>query len=419
MIKKVCVILLLLCLFCNNFYAQKQNDSVPENVKTGWSFLPIPMFSYTSGVGLALGLNMQLYNYGDGKIYPNLYNLILIQGEYITSKAGSGRVFFYSGKFLKHFEFVADVGYFVENNAQFRGFNGFMSNLNQEAQYYAFSRNYFAGFLELYKPLPNNLKIVGGVEMFSYNIKQKQEKTLFGDYIAENIINENEINGGNNLYFKVGLIYDSRDIQKAPKKGIYSFVSLLYSPDFFDKRDLSHLTLSMQHSHFVNLWKNKLQFAYKLAYQGVIAGDCPFYLLPRMHSFNQSRPNVEGVGGPFTVRGTNLVRMVGNSVFYTNIELRYYPFNFRLWIWDVELGLNPFFDAGMVVKQYHSDEMLSALQNGRTDIVSDAKESLHCTYGIGGKIILNRTTVLSAEFGFPIDKRDGKFGMFFGVDFIF
>ncbi|MDR2084259.1 MAG: outer membrane protein assembly factor [Bacteroidales bacterium] len=416
------LILLFSCLLSNNIFPNnvQKNDSVNENIKTGWSFLPIPMFSYTSGVGLTFGLNMQMYNYGDGKIYPNLYNLILVQGEYVTSNAGSGRVFFYSGKFLKYFEFVADAGYFVEKNYQFRGFNGFMSVLGNESSYYTFSRNHFAGFLELYKPVYKDLKIAAGIEMFSFDIKPKEGESLFADYVSEGIIDENQINGGNNMYFKLGLIYDSRDVKKVPSKGMYSFASIMYSPDFFDKRNLSHLIFTAQHSHFINLWKRKLQFAYRLVYQGVIAGDCPFYLLPRMHSFNQSRSNVEGVGGAYTVRGIDLVRIVGNSVFYSNFEFRYTPFSFRLWIWDVDLCVNLFFDMGLAVSPYHKEQMFNALENGRSDIIYNTNnDAIHSSYGIGGKIILNKTTVLSGEIGFPVDKRDREFGVFFGVDFLF
>ena len=419
--KKAYIILILLftlskCLFAND---KESNDSIAENVKTGWSLMPLPMFSYASNAGLSLGLNLQLYNYGDGKIYPNLYNLILIQGEYNTTNSGNGRVYFYSSKFLKHFEFVADVGYFVEKNAQFRGFNGFMSKTNEPLKDYMFTRNLFAGYLELYKPIYKNLKVAVGVEMFSFVNESKSENSLLGDYISEKIINENEAGGGNNIYFKAGLIYDSRDIKAIPSKGFYSYVALMYSPDIFDGRNLSHLLLSVQHCQYIDIWKGKFQFAYRLGYQSIIAGDCPYYLLPRIHSFNLQRPNLEGVGGAFTVRGMGLARIVGNDMFFSNFEFRFSLINFKLWVWDVELGLNPFFDAGMVTRPYHKEQMLNALENGRGDIISPDKEFIHCSYGIGGKIILNKTTVLSGEIGFPIDKRDGKFGMFFGVDFIF
>jgi len=76
------------------------------------------------------------------------------------------------------------------------------------------------------------------------------------------------------------------------------------------------------------LLKNKLLFAYRIGYQGMITGNIPFYMqsVP-ITSFSHST-TLEGLGGAITIRGIQRNREVNNGMAYLNSELKWKAFYF-------------------------------------------------------------------------------------------
>ena len=58
----------------------------------------------------------------------------------------------------------------------------------------------------------------------------------------------------------------------------------------------------------------------------------------------------EGLGGSSTLRGVLKNRVIGDGFIYGNVELRWKPIYFKLFNQDCYLGLNAFYDFGMVTK---------------------------------------------------------------------
>ena len=63
--------------------------------------------------------------------------------------------------------------------------------------------------------------------------------------------------------------------------------------------------------------------------------------------------------------------------------------------------------------------MKNAASAGSRFIYDGQRERLHLSAGLGVKLIMNRNFVLGAEYGIPLDKRDGKSGLYLDLNYIF
>jgi hemolysin activation/secretion protein len=132
----------------------------------------------------------------------------------------------------------------------------------------------------------------------------------------------------------------------------------------------------------------------------------------------------EGLGGGNSVRGMMANRILANGFAFANVEFRFRVVNFDIGRQHFFIGLNPFFDLGMVTQPYsldelvalHTDGMYKTLQESMTaagakyeDYFSTNPKDIyrpHMTAGLGLKIGMNENFVLSADWGMPIDKQD-------------
>ena len=131
----------------------------------------------------------------------------------------------------------------------------------------------------------------------------------------------------------------------------------------------------------------------------------------------------EGLGGSVTMRGVNRNGVLGEGFAFANMELRWRIVGFKFINQNWQVGLNPFFDAGMVTQKFREDEMIYADMLNPSylrDLYSDDKESVHMAAGCGLKLIMNRNLIVSVDLGKALDKRDGeKLKPFIGFNYIF
>ncbi|HOM36372.1 MAG TPA: hypothetical protein P5538_02340 [Bacteroidales bacterium] len=99
--------------------------------------------------------------------------------------------------------------------------------------------------------------------------------TLFDDYVAWGIIKPEEVVGALHNGLKLGLVYDTRDNEPCPMKGIWTEVVLYnnYNKDFVFGR------LGFTHRQYFTIIPKNLSFAYRIGYQGVVYGNAPFYFI--------------------------------------------------------------------------------------------------------------------------------------------
>ena len=220
------------------------------------------------------------------------------------------------------------------------------------------------------------------------------------------------------------MMYDSRDHNSDPTKGIYAEATLVGAPDFIDRKGYSNLSYTFLWRQYIPVYKDKLTFAYRLGAQNRIAGQTPWYMINNLNTMFFQKMYTEGLGGSVTMRGVNRNGVLGEGFAFANMELRWRIVGFKFINQNWQVGLNPFFDAGIVTQKFREDEMIKAddmLTGGYLrDLYSGDKEGLHMAAGCGLKLIMNRNLIVSVDMGKALDKRDGeKLKTFIGFNYIF
>ena len=443
--KKHLLILLALLLSVSAFSQKK------EIIKKGWNFGPLPAISYDGDLGFQYGVTCDIFNYGDGSRYPRYNYKFNVEASRYTK--GSGVFRFYSDMpyVVKDTKLFFDVTYFYAKKYEFFGFNGFEASTFDPVSYaldlandsihnsgYHFiNRNQFRFVGSMQRPFLDvpNLYWTAGLAFYSTSISPIDtaklstldgRETLYENYVKADIIKADEAAGGNTTQFRLGMIYDSRDHNSDPTKGIYAEATLVGAPDFIDRKGYSNLSYTFLWRQYIPVYKDKLTFAYRLGAQNRIAGKTPWYMINNLNTMFFQKMYTEGLGGAVTMRGVNRNGVIGEGFAFANLEMRWRIIGFQFINQNWQVALNPFFDAGMVTQKFRETEMMNAdnggiiLHDNAFDSYSGENENIHMSAGCGLKLIMNRNLIVSAEMGRALDNRDGqKLKTFIGFNYIF
>lgn len=419
--KKTYVIIMALCIAAT---AEAQEN---KKTKTGWNFGPLPAVSYNSDLGFQYGALCDIFYYGDGSTFPHYMHKFNVEVSWYTKGSGTFHLFYDSKYLIRNTRLTFAATYMPNKMSGFYGFNGFSSPYDDGAgaAFYAMNRNMLRVLADFQGNITDRIGWAAGVSFWNYKTghvgldKYRDEVTLYDLYVGSGIIRPEEAAGGAQIEAKAGLVYDTRDHEAAPSRGIWAEAVLYGSPDIIERTDNAYLKLSAQFRHYVTLLENRLTFAYRLAYQGTLAGTAPYYIEQNIATLYLRQIRSEGLGGLNTVRGILLGRIVGDGYVWGNFELRCRLFDFRLFGQDWYAAVNPFFDAGMIVQPYRLEEMKAVSGSEAAPVYSGRKEKPHMSAGIGAKVVMNRNFIVSCEWGKPFDRQDGKSGMNIGLNYIF
>ncbi len=448
--KHLCVaLLLLISIAC---FSQTDTSKAPDKkgkIKTGWTFGALPAVAYDSDLGFKYGALVNFYNFGDGSTYPNYLQSIYLEVNRTTKGSGANQLFFDSEHLFKKrkIRVTSDLSYLTEQALNFYGFNGAAVNYNPlfedmesddyiSRMYYRLDRRMlrfttdFQGYI--YK---DRLRWLLGVAHFTNRIdnvdidKLNKGKSgdkllpdtalLYNKYSDWGIIPGKEADGGINNYLKAGFVYDTRDIEANPNRGMWTEILLLAAPEFLYNKENSFGKMVFIHRQYFTLFPGRLTFAYRLGYQGTLWGDAPFYMQSYLFSSYSQSIITEGLGGAKSLRGILRNRVVGDGVTYGNFEFRYKFLRTMFLKQNFYLALNTFLDAGMVVDPVKIDDSGLPASEVYSDYFKSDKDKLHTTYGIGLHAALNENFVLSVNFGIAADKQDGKTGLYIGTNWLF
>jgi outer membrane protein assembly factor BamA len=266
---------------------------------------------------------------------------------------------------------------------------------------------------------------VGSVDVERLNKGKDEEDRLpdttllFNEYINWGIIGENEKNGGNVPSLKFGFIYDTRDHEANPMKGIWTEALLFYSPPILGNTDYAYLKFAVTHRQYFTLIRDDLSFVYRLGYQGTLAGKVPFYMEPYMITSFAMVTTTDGLGGAKTLRGILRNRVVGDGIGYGNFEFRWKFYRTVLWKQNIYLAFNVFGDAGRVLVKKEIETPLLKPPEVPGNYFSPDSESWHLSGGAGFRIVLNKNFVVAFDYGKAFDNRDGKDGFYVGIGYLF
>ena len=445
--------LLLISFFSLTIIAQESDtvsSSKGEKVKTGFSLGGVPVVAYDSDIGFKYGALVNLYWYGDGSRYPQYDHSVYVEWSRTTKGNGINQITWESDKLIPGIRSLFEASYLTEKALDFYGFNGYQAvydldfeqeGLDQHGNanrlYYKHSRQLlrlkadFQGEIQGQK-----LRWLGGIAFYGNSIDSvdvdglnegKDEdllshNSLYGNYVEWGMIEGDQAKGGNHTILKGGLIYDTRDNEPNPFSGIWSEMQLHYAPSFLSNTDYSYARIVLTHRQYFTLIPEWMNLAYRVSYQGKIAGEMPFYMMPFMF---QSAPKLtrDGVGGSKTVRGVRRNRIVGDGFVFGNLELRGKILRTNVLNQNFHIALSAFADAGMVTQKYDFDSsgMPGALPPDLpSEIIDlDAKEVPHVGVGGGIHFILNHNFIVTVDYGMALKKEDGDTGLYINLNYLF
>ena len=128
----------------------------------------------------------------------------------------------------------------------------------------------------------------------------------------------------------------------------------------------------------------------------------------------------DGLGGAKNLRGILRNRVVGDGVAWGNIEARWRIVDFVVAKQNIYIGLNGFFDAGMVVQEVDIE------QDGVDPIAKDDyfdfsydPDKIHPSAGAGLRIGWNENFIIAVDYGFALDPKDGLNGLYIAFGNLF
>jgi outer membrane protein assembly factor BamA len=440
--KTTALLMIFFFMACISLNAQEEVKQ-KEKVKKGWSFGAIPVVAYDSDIGFKYGGLVNFYDYGDGSKYPKYDQSIYLEWSRTTKGSGINQLTFDSEKLIPGVRMLAEVSYLTEKALDFYGFNGYNGYYNasfedskdalyKSRMFYRMDRSMLRLKTDFIGKLPvDHLKWFGGIEFYNNKIdtvdinnlnKGKKEDLLpaiggglYGDFIKWGLIPANQVNGGNTTIFKLGAIYDTRDNEPNPMKGIWTELQFLAAPGFLSDAG-GYTRVALTHRQYFTLVPKTLNLVYRLSYQAKLSGEMPFYMLPFV--FN-STPQLtrDGLGGAKTMRGILRNRVVGEDFFYGNAEIRWKVLRTVVLNQNFYIALAGFADAGMVTSKYNLPVVADAA--AKAWLAKGAPERMHISYGAGIHFALNDNFIVTVDYGLAADKRDGDSGMYIGLNFLF
>ncbi|HTB32835.1 MAG TPA: DUF5982 domain-containing protein [Bacteroidia bacterium] len=405
---------------------KRLSDDDLKEKKEGWHVTGEPDLSSDPEHGFGAGAELQLFF--TGKRTDPFFAYTPYRSQIDVSA-------FYTSGGEKEFEFGWDIPYIFNSQYRFRGnctdetdpdhlFFGVTENTLKPLSYYPgndsskaivnnasfddYSNNQ-VGSIANYNAYQQEERSIGmtlerswiegkvrtlvGYELDWYNTTTPLDNnSLLHEEAMEGLVSGYGINRTGEAKF--GLIYDTRDLEDDPSNGSFSELTYQYSAAGLGS-NFNYSRIFFHYNYYQRLFPSifkKLVFAGRIGL-GYTAGNAPFYEYLDQWS---SEGDIDGLGGPATLRGYALGRFVAPVMALGNLELRY-----RFWevnFLEQHLGFYaiPFFDAGGV---WNTLNRISNLQNMRY------------SGGPGAQISWNEDTILRFDFGICAEGNQFYFGI--------
>ena len=442
-------ILVLLSIISFGLFAQEVTEKKADKVKTGWNVGGLPVVAYDTDLGFEYGVLVNLFNYGDGSIYPKYRHNVYAEVSRYTKGSGINRLFYDSKYLIPGFRVTSDLAYLTDKTYDFYGFNGYESVFNldwaddetddyRSRAFYKYDRKLTRFTTDIQRKMKDErFGWVAGVGLYNFQIdsvdidklnkgKSSGDKLpyvnggLYQRYIDWGIIDKDEKDGGFATYLKLGAVFDTRDNEPNPMKGIWTEAVLTYAPSFLGiGGKFEHTKLSITHRQYFTVVPERLSFVYRLGYQGTLWGTCPFDLQPNMTTLFLRGATNEGLGGAKSLRGIIRNRVIGDGIAYGNIELRWKFAKFYFIKQNFYLSFNTFIDAGQVVQPIKFEKNFAETGYTESDYFSNDDESIHPSWGAGLRIVMNQNFIIAIDHGRVFKKEDGTAGTYIGLNFLF
>ena len=419
-----------------------------KEMKTGWSFGVLPTATYSVDNGFQAGAFGDVYYYGDGGTYPDPLHKISWEGSYFTHSHRMRLYLAYDSKYLiPNMRVNASVTYMNDPLYSLWGFNGAAATQNYDVwgnrdmttlagknvNYYGMSRDMLRILANFQGHITDNLNWAAGVNFWKWNLGAMKDNgvkgddgsqmyydtdaTLYNFLCTSGVLTDAEKDGGISVELNAGLVYDTRDMEAAPNKGIWAEAYL--NGNFVGTPYLKACAYFRQYISIpIPIPAGNPVFAYRLAWQHTIAGETPMFMVQNNPLLVQRNMISEGFGSSNTIRGLRENRILTEGMAWANTELRIKLVKFTLANQYFYIAVNPFFDAGIITRPYKADALAKIAEAdgkiydhafnallGETDLakltpIYDASKVKTLVYsgGAGLKIAMNQNFIVSADF---------------------
>ena len=422
-----------------------------------FGFGPLPIVAFDADKGLQYGALLNIFDYGaDGRYFPNPRQQWYF--EYSRFTKGSQQLFltYDTRNLIPNVRMSLAATVWLDQAMDFYGFNGYQAIYQADSVNYWQNRRdkdgmpyeYMSAFYRLdrravslkadfvgrlpiknlhwqgsyyfswlrYRPIDRDIINKGKPDN-----EQFHSKTLYEHYKSWGIIPINEEGGGFTSGPRIGLMYDSRDFEAAPSRGIWAEGNLLLAPGFLGTTH-PYNRYMLIFRHYIPIPNEQLVFAYRLNYQGTIGTYVPYYIMPVFSTIGREWDR-DGLGGYRTVRGIMRGRVQGLDVAFFNAELRWRFVHFTAARQNIYLALNGFVDGGMVTRNYNNsfrgDVSFENLAMYRKYVNPNRQNALHTAAGGGFRIAINQNFIIAVDYARPFNKQDGSGGLYVNTGYLF
>lgn len=428
----------------NAWAAPQQKDSLYQ--KEGFTLGVLPAIAFDADLGFQYGLLTNLYWYGDGSNFPNYNHSLYLEASRFNAGTTLVRGYYDAPNLIGRIRLTADLTWFKDLTLDFYGFNGYESRLHQALEdehnpdyltrvFYKQERNMWKGMVNLKSAFSDHSpwQWLAGVECFylkmaSVDIDRINKRgsqnplpdvpTLFDLYQSWGIIAPEEADGGFHTNWRAGIAFDTRDKESFPSKGIWSELLFSYAPQWMSNSSADFGKVTLYHRQYVNIYRKKLIFAYRVGWQHRLWGTTPYYLLPQWNTTVLTSATSQGLGGGKTLRGIRRNRVVGDGSVMVNAEVRYHFLDFNWLRQHFGLGVNLFSDMGVVTQPYSVNLQTVPLPQKELHF-NPQHDTPHWTLGAGIKASMNTNFILSVDYGRALDEQDGASGLYITMNYLF
>ena len=437
-----------------------------EIIKTGYNFGPLPAVAFDADKGFQLGALLNIYDFGDGSTYPNTRQQWYFEASFFTKGSQLYVVSYDNRTWIPGVRFSTALTITNDKAMDFYGFNGYQSYYDfqkvldgkKNDDMYIYTPKYRtnrlaalfkADFVGKIGDTPLSWEAgyhlsyfkQGAINREKINKNKDENKmfpdsepTLFEQYRTWGIIKDSEVDGGLNSTVRVGLLFDTRDKEGAPSRGVWAEAHVMMAPKWLGTTN-PYYKYSATFRHYVPIVsKDRLTFAYRLNYEGTFGRKAPYYVLPYMTTVGPTYDR-DGMGGFRTVRGIMRNRVQGLDMASYNAELRWRFVQFTLWKQNIAFGLNVFSDGTMVTKGYDMSfgrtladfATPNEYEKAKAEYTAymaqgTEKDRPHITVGGGFRFIMNQNFIVCLEYGKPVGKlakQDGKGAFYINTGYLF
>lgn len=427
-----------------------------DMVKKGISFGPLPVIAFDADKGFQYGALLNIYDFGDGSHYPHPRQQWYIEASAYTKGTQQYFITYDTKHLIPHTRMSIAATCVYDKAMDFYGYNGYQSFYNVDSIQYWKKQHDKTGikpeFMKTFyrvERLQVSAKVdfVGNIwhnrlfwqagYYFSWtrmrpinlasinkgkdSIEHFTGQTLFEKYQDWGIV-PNDNDGGFTSAVRAGIMWDSRDFEAAPSRGIWAEANIFAAPEWLGTTH-PYYRYMVIFRHYVPIVDERLVFAYRLNYMGTIGKSLPYYVAPVYSTIGREYDR-DGIGGYRTVRGLSRDRVMALDAAFFNAELRWRFVKFVLWRQNVAFALNAFCDGAIAVRyfdmEYKGDPNNSLmLQEYNKYIDANRKDGLHAAAGGGLRVIINRNFIIAFEYAMPFNRQDGTGSFYLNTGYLF